>query len=476
MIQKSFVDPFKKFSKSYLWELQETAYRQFGPSAWSEKGVPSYLTSNPWTANAYFQVIRGFIEDLMEKKIAGPLYIFDLGAGSGRFGYLFLKALEGFSSEGRAGQLNLHYVMTEIAEKNLLFLEKHPLLKPFIDKGILEFTYFKHSQESELLLYPSQKVWKASQAPVVLIGNYYFDTVPQALYRVESGELFDGEVSLKIEKREELIEALISDAKLTFSYKKSDDLKNSPWKNLLEEHVNELEGATFLFPEGAFETLAYFEKFAKGPCLLLAGDQAFATLEQLRKCGEPQLALHGTFSLPVSYYSIKRYIQQKGGEAWLPFRPDPSFTNLVGVISSDPSWEKTKNAFYQSIYFFDSWCYWKLIEQFETKVERLQDLLSLLRLGRGDPMTLHANFNKIREMIKNASSDEKETLLDLIGLSADYFFPIGLFDADFLVNLAVLCVDLEATSQAKKLLEKALSLGGHREIILNNLRAISPSS
>lgn len=480
MSRKKIVESFQRFSNSSLWRLQEAAYSQFGPSAWSEKGVPFYLTSNPWTADAYLSIVRGFIQDLIDKGVEGPLYIFDLGAGSGRFGYLFLKGLELFASEGKVGKLHLHYVMTDIVEQNLTFLKTHPLLKPFIEKGLLKVAHFKHDQkEKRLTLRPSQKTLEClgehSDAPIVLIANYYFDTVPQELYQVRDGELFQGLVALKID--EEIYERsepeLISKVELSFSYEKSDDLKISPWKSLLKGHVEELEGATFLFPTGSLETLAFFEKFTSGPRLLLAGDQAFATLEQLRGGGEPQLALHGTFSLPVSYYSIRRYVEQGGGRAWLPLNPEPAFTNLVAILSTDSAWGETRNAFNRSMQFFDPWSYWKLIEHFEGKAETLQELLLLICLGKGDPMTFHAQYNRIRKWVIGATSSEKKALLEVIGLVAEQFFPVGVFDADFLMNLGVLCIDLGALGEARKLFERALTLGGHEEMILRNMRLIS---
>src|ERR1700733_60938 len=93
------VEENKRLSESILWDLQTAAYRQFGPSAWASKGVPFYLTSNPLIAKQFSHVILGYLRDCMDSRAATPLdlsepiYLFDLGAGSGRFGYLCIKHL-----------------------------------------------------------------------------------------------------------------------------------------------------------------------------------------------------------------------------------------------------------------------------------------------------------------------------------------------------------------------------------------------
>lgn len=472
---KKTLESFKKFSESALWKFQEEAYKEYGPSAWSEKGIPFYLTSNPWTVDAYFNTVRGFIHDLIEKKVKGPLYIIDLGAGSGRFGYLFLKALRKYAPDRKMGLIDLCYVMTDMAEKNLAFLKSHPLLQNDIDEGFLQFAFFKHNQNEEsLVLYPSKKKLQLRDCPLVLMANYYFDTVPQELYRVQDGVLLEGHVAIEIDKsmREPEVE-WIPKLELIFKYAQGEDIRQSPWKAVLEKHLKELEGNTFLFPVGALETIAFFKEKTSAPCLLLSGDQAFSTLEQLKTSGEPKLALHSTFSLHVSYYTIKQYIEKKGGQVLFPLHPDPAFTNMGAILSQDSDWKWTKGEFNSAFTPFSPWDYWKLVERFEKTAENLSDYLLLLRLGKGDPMTFYANFEKIRALVKDATPNEKQLLIDLIELAADQFFPVGAFDADFLTNLGELLIDLRALDQAKALLEKALKYGARKPSIFTLINKIN---
>ena len=101
-----------RLSESLLWKLQNDAYSEFGIEAWSRQGVPSYITSNPFIARCYAHVVLGYIRDLIAQGtlVANePIYLFDLGAGTGRFGFLFLKELLCLQEHGE-GELYKHHL------------------------------------------------------------------------------------------------------------------------------------------------------------------------------------------------------------------------------------------------------------------------------------------------------------------------------------------------------------------------------
>src|SRR6202034_2474419 len=104
-------------SCSKLWELQLAAYTQFGPSAWFGKHVPFYVTSNPLIAQQYAQTVIGYLRDCASNaaispiNVEEPVYIFDLGAGTGRFAYLFLKSLMQMLGNFYGKEIKICYVM-----------------------------------------------------------------------------------------------------------------------------------------------------------------------------------------------------------------------------------------------------------------------------------------------------------------------------------------------------------------------------
>src|SRR5215831_2375363 len=80
-------------STSMVWRLQRTFYSDQGVAAWSQSNVPQSVTTSPNIARAYARVALGFLRDLAPAlDLSQPVYIVELGAGSGRFAYRFLKA------------------------------------------------------------------------------------------------------------------------------------------------------------------------------------------------------------------------------------------------------------------------------------------------------------------------------------------------------------------------------------------------
>jgi len=139
---QTIIEENRRFSESILWKLQHQAYSHFGPEAWIAKGVPFYLTSNPHFVRQNVQVALGYVRDCIKNKQIDreePFYIFDLGAGSGRFGYLFLKDFLSVTHQLYGTKLKVRYVMTDLIEANLDFLRSHAYLRPFVEEGVLDF-------------------------------------------------------------------------------------------------------------------------------------------------------------------------------------------------------------------------------------------------------------------------------------------------------------------------------------------------
>jgi SAM-dependent MidA family methyltransferase len=84
----------QSFSQSLLWEIQRHYFAARGADAWRSGEVPHYVTSNPVIADAYAEIVFAFRRD-RQALFPGdePLYLCELGSGSGRFAFHFLKRL-----------------------------------------------------------------------------------------------------------------------------------------------------------------------------------------------------------------------------------------------------------------------------------------------------------------------------------------------------------------------------------------------
>jgi SAM-dependent MidA family methyltransferase len=84
-----------RFSQSKIWAMQQAYFKQTGIDAWRNAQVTHYITSNPFIARKYANMIMAFFADRRRLgKTDEKVYLLELGAGSGRFSYHLLKELE----------------------------------------------------------------------------------------------------------------------------------------------------------------------------------------------------------------------------------------------------------------------------------------------------------------------------------------------------------------------------------------------
>src|SRR5437588_11691480 len=88
------------FSASLLWRRQRELYMQRGLAAWSEDHIPNFITNNPFIAKLYARMVAAFIDDCGHAP-QRPLRVLEIGAGTGKFAYLFLRHLEQFLVPGQ---------------------------------------------------------------------------------------------------------------------------------------------------------------------------------------------------------------------------------------------------------------------------------------------------------------------------------------------------------------------------------------
>ena len=480
-----------RVSRSLLWKLQKKAYTQFGPSAWTSKGVPSYVTSNPLVAHSYALVVLGYIRDCLKQgsstpvDLKEPFYIFDLGAGTGRFGYLFLKCLIHTLQQLQIEGLQIRYVMTDIAPANLAFWRTHPYLQDFIREGRLDFAFYQHDDVHPLKLEISGMVLTAETVvnPIAVMGNYFFDTIPQDLFKVEKGKILEGRIALEMKRNPETENltshdpAVINHLVSRFEYVPIPSIENYyPGRKellpILQRYARTLEGIPFMFPEGAFTVIQYFQDLSKSRLLLLAGDQGKVTEAQLKVEPDPFLALHGSFSIGVNYHAIAQYFHNRGGMTYLTTFSNPSLVVTCSVLGgTHAQFPETSVAFEQNIDRFDPNDYYQLVNfsEKEWAYPNLDLIFLLLKIGQWDPANFNLFFERIRSELKTASDETKERFSEVIGKVWENFYPTDKSESRFVMNLGVLLYDLQRYDDALKFFERALALDPQFTTIYHNM-------
>ena len=113
------LEGFRTFSDSSIWALNRHYYDALGPAAWRPDRIPQQGTSNPSMANAYARVLYGCLRDLAAKgESTEPMWILEIGAGSGRLAFYLLQDLCALVDEGGFECVDFRYVMSDAAMPN----------------------------------------------------------------------------------------------------------------------------------------------------------------------------------------------------------------------------------------------------------------------------------------------------------------------------------------------------------------------
>jgi tetratricopeptide (TPR) repeat protein len=189
----------RPLSKSLLWRINRDYYERVGVDAWSHGDVPFTLTSGPIVAWRYARVIEGFVADCVAGRFGPvdldePLYIIELGAGSGRLAFMLMQMIERHAIE----PVKLVYVLTDLVEANIEFCKGRKELQRYIEEGRMDFARYEagtdqpiHLEQAGIDLAPDKIV-----NPVIGIANYLFCAAPQDLFSVLGDELREEHVAI----------------------------------------------------------------------------------------------------------------------------------------------------------------------------------------------------------------------------------------------------------------------------------------
>src|SRR5438445_12377413 len=146
-------------SQSVIWRLQRDFYAQRGLKAWNEDLVPSYITNNPFIAEIFVGIVAAFVQDCISSAQRGyqslsaenPLRILELGAGTGKFSYLFLRKLTPLLQRQNIPLQLVRYCMTDTSESLITEWRANTYLQEFVSSGMLEFAVFQAGEEHQPL-------------------------------------------------------------------------------------------------------------------------------------------------------------------------------------------------------------------------------------------------------------------------------------------------------------------------------------
>ena len=437
----------RPLSQSAIWDWQRRYFDEQGIRAWSDAVVPQYITSNPWIATAYAHVVAGWLRDLGDTLDAGePLNVIELGCGSGRFGALFARKLPELAPDVRT-----RYVYTDFTEYNLDILRSHPSLQRGVDEGQIDFARFDVENDRELRLTHSGDVLGGGTArnPMIVIANYVFDGIRSDCFRVTADGTLE-EVLVRAQRDDE-------DGPFTFSREPrpaADAVYDDPlWNGILDSYRRTFAGTDLLFPRAALTSLRHLHEISGGRLLLISGDKGYVHEDSLRDGMEPQLSMHGSFSMMVNYHAVGQWVAAAEGR-FLHTAHRVSALQVIAAVFDDRRrgpWRETELAFGEWIERRAPGDFFELKRAVQTNYETftLPQLISLIRLSEWDHVVFLGAMTAIMARVENVTTAERAELAAVARNVWSTYFPIReQVDVAFYAALLLLAVDEAAEAIA----------------------------
>ncbi len=409
----------QRLSQSMLWPILDDFYKRQGMDAWRNHTIPHYITCNPTIADAYAQIVLGYWQDCQAANLAPqrPYPILELGAGSGRFAFLFLRRLLEHMARDLRQPIPFVYVMSDFSPSTVAGWQQHPALAPFVAHGWLDFALFDPLHDRELRLLERREIWNADdfQAPGTVFANYFFDSLRQDLFGVENGRLYELLTTLVSSQPEpdladpELLERIqleYTPGAVADGYYGDADLDA-----VLAVYAGWRASPIVNFPIDALRCVQRMERLFGGNLMVISADRGFIR-EDLSL---PEITVkphNGAFSLPMNFHALATYTAQQGGEIWQPRQPHTSLCVAAFVMGDLPAgrWQ-TQRAFAR-VDEFGPDDFFQLSQALESYHDALtlDEIVALLRFGRGDPHLLQRCLPGLRRLVTTASATQKAAL------------------------------------------------------------------
>jgi len=478
--RRFILEQHQPFSRSLVWKLQQNFFAQRGIQAWSQGVVPHYVTSNPYIARAYSKVVFGFLRDCysVEPECTNaefspfdpgqPLYIIELGAGSGRFSFHFLKQFLDVRARSVLKDVPIKYVMTDFAERNLDYWRTHDSLRPFVEQGVLDFALFDAEQDQEIKLIHSGDVLSSETVgnPPVILANYFFDSIRHDVFHVRNGQLYESLVTISSQQEEpdlndpELlnrIKIVYDDHPVGAHYYEDPDLNR-----ILRDYQQRMADTSLIFPCLALQCISRLRHLSGDRLLLISTDQGYMHEQSLLGRGEPKMHLHGSFSMMVNYHAIGQYILNQGGRVLHTSHHHVSINICAFLLGNQAKdYIETRQAYDEAVEKGGPDDFYMLITAIEKNYEALslEQLLAYLRLSGWDAKLFLDCFPALLNNLESASEQSRQELHSAIRQVWDSYYHIG-EERDLAFCMAMLLYGIEYHLEALDYFRYSLRLCG----------------
>lgn len=432
------IEAEKQLSQSMLWDLQKDFFANQGPEAWTRGIVPQYITTNPYIANLYAEIIFGYCRDYVTRTDLdkdSTIYIMELASGVGRFTYTFLKRYLHLIENSSLKGLKFKYIVTDFSEKNIEYWQNHSFLKPYFDSGILDCAIFDIAQDEQLKLRNSGEILCPGNLknPLILIANYTFDSLPQDTFYVNKGEIYEGLITITSPDVLPNPEDKSILAGLDYYYtdnhiQGNNYYEDDDFNDILLYYKNHLDDTSFSVPIMALRCISRLRKLFNDDIILISADKGYKNEKAMLKNSHPFLSKHGCISMTVNFHSIEQYFKNIGGKAIHSIYEHENINMSLFLLSnSSHDFVETTMAYNEIIESIGPDDFYTLKKGIVPLSESLdtKQILTFLRFTVWDARTFQECYNILLERIDTEKDFPIEELIVVVNKVWEHYFPIG---------------------------------------------------
>lgn len=470
------VEADKRFSQSVLWQIQRNFYDNQGADAWSQYLIPFSITSSPHIAHAYAQVVLGFLRDCASQLDASqPVYLVEIGAGHGRFGYHFLQAFKPLLELSHLRHIRFQYVMTDFAEKNIAFWQTREQFEPYIQAQELDFARYDVTQDAPLKLIKSGETLAPGSVknPMIVMANYVLDSLPQDLFSFEDGNIYEVLATVVSSQPEKDLSDIELMERVQVEYDRRDTTPHyyddAGLARLLNYYRKRMTNTVMLFPCMALQCVRYFEKLSDGRLLFLSADKGEHREEDLDGQGVPTMTIHsGGFSLQVNFHALTQYVRQQNGVVFTPPYRYKSL-NILALLLGVPVAVETRQAYHAFIIHHNPDDMYNVFLEYEQNdAATLAQSLMVIRLMGYDTHMFFRMFTRMYRQVNGITplqADEVQWTMEQVW--ANYYHMEEKQSLPFFI--AVILCAIQRYQEALPYFDYSLQLYGRQPQTLYNL-------
>jgi tetratricopeptide (TPR) repeat protein len=448
------IEENERLSRSCLYDVQRSFYEREGARAWSGGTVPFYITCNPLIADSYAEVVAGFLRDARARGAlpeGSRVPILEVGSGSGRFGYLFLRRLQLLLEGSDLGDVAVTLVLTDFTAQKLDEWKQHAWLRPRFDDCSADLAVLDlanvgdpHLQFAGCAL--SEFV---GDSPMVTIANYVLDSIPQDAFAIIDGAPSELLVTVDVPGDDaELSPDRMGDLQITWAPEPLEAAAayygDHELDRLIEFYAGALDNSVAVIPTAAIEFVRRLAALGSGPLLALAGDKGYLHFPELLGQAEPTVTLHGgCFSLMVNFDALQRFVEHRGGLALHPPERPASLAVAAYVLAGNGDggadgdgpaagtdgqrWPATAAAFRRHVIERGPDDVFALRNALNAGISSMSidQVTAYVRTYLADSTVFLDCFARLLELANGASDSLRNDIHRLVAQVWDNYFPIG---------------------------------------------------